>query len=40
VLRDIYIRMKVSETPAFEALKKNGGQARAANPLAVVCRFH
>ncbi len=40
VLLGIYIRMKVSETPAFEALKKNGEGARAANPLGVVFRFH
>lgn len=40
LLLGIYIRMKVSETPAFEALRKNGGQARAANPLGLVCRFH
>lgn len=36
VLLGIYIRMKVSETPSFEALKKSGANVRAANPLSVV----
>jgi len=40
VLLGIYIRMKVSETPAFEALKKKGEGARAANPLGIVFKFH
>ncbi len=40
VLLGIYIRMKVSETPAFEALRKKGEGARAANPLSIVFRFH
>ncbi|SAK78990.1 major facilitator transporter [Caballeronia fortuita] len=40
VLLGIYIRMKVSETPAFEALRKKGEGARAANPLGIVFRFH
>ena len=40
VLLGIYIRMKVSETPAFEALKRNGKAAPAANPLGIVFRFH
>jgi MFS family permease len=40
VLLGIYIRMKVSETPAFEALKKKGEHARASNPLGVVLKFH
>lgn len=40
VLLGIYIRMKVSETPAFEALRKKGEDARAANPLGIVFRFH
>ncbi len=40
VLLGIYIRMKVSETPAFEALKKKGEGARSANPLGIVFRFH
>ncbi len=40
VLLGIYIRMKVSETPAFEALKHSGARVRAANPLGIVFRFH
>jgi MFS family permease len=40
LLLGIYIRMKVSETPAFEALKKSGARARAANPLGLVFRLH
>jgi MFS family permease len=40
VLLGIYIRMKVSETPAFEALKHSGARERAANPLGIVFRFH
>lgn len=40
VLLGIYIRMKVSETPAFEALRKKGEGARAANPLGIVFKFH
>ncbi|WP_288823983.1 MFS transporter [uncultured Paraburkholderia sp.] len=40
VVLGIYIRMKVSETPAFEALKKKGEGARAANPLDMVFKFH
>ncbi|MGF6852159.1 MFS family permease [Paraburkholderia sp. CI3] len=33
VLLGIYIRRKVSETPAFEALKRTAAPTRAANPL-------
>ncbi|SAL33228.1 major facilitator transporter [Caballeronia turbans] len=40
VLLGIYIRMKVSETPAFEALRKSGQRPRAANPLGIVLKFH
>jgi len=40
VVLGIYIRMKVSETPAFEALKKRGERARAANPLGLVLKIH
>lgn len=48
VLLGIYIRMKVSETPAFEALRKQGQQqgkqqgkrVRGANPLGTVLRHH
>lgn len=40
VLLGIYIRMKVSETPAFEALKKQRPAARASNPLGTVIRHH
>jgi len=40
VILGIYIRMKVSETPAFEALRKSGTRVRAANPLGVVIRHH
>jgi MFS family permease len=40
VLLGIYIRMKVSETPAFEALRKSGETRRPANPLGDVFRFH
>jgi MFS family permease len=40
VILGIYIRMKVSETPAFEALRKNGQRSPAANPLGTVIRHH
>jgi MFS family permease len=40
VILGIYIRMKVSETPAFEALRKSGQRERAANPLATVIKYH
>lgn len=47
VLLGIYIRMKVSETPAFEALKRQSAQGaqqarrvRGANPLGTVLRYH
>ncbi len=40
VLLGIYIRRKVSETPAFEALKRRGAPVRAANPLGTVFRYH
>ena len=40
LLLGIYIRRKVSETPAFEALKKTGAPVRAANPLGTVFRYH
>jgi MFS family permease len=40
VLLGIYIRMKVSETPAFEALRKTGKREHTANPLAIVLKLH
>ena len=40
VLLGIYIRRKVSETPAFEALKRTGAPKRAANPLGAVFKYH
>lgn len=40
VLLGIYIRRKVSETPAFEALKKDGQRARVSNPLGIVFKYH
>ena len=40
VLLGIYIRSRVSETPAFEALNKSGVRARAANPLGIVLKYH
>lgn len=40
VILGIYIRMKVSETPAFEALRKSGTRTRATNPLGTVIRHH
>lgn len=40
VILGIYIRMKVSETPAFEALQKSGQRKSAANPLATVFKYH
>jgi len=40
VLLGIYIRRKVSETPAFEALKKDGQRARVSNPLGIVFKHH
>ncbi|VVE77768.1 MFS transporter [Pandoraea sputorum] len=40
VLLGIYIRRKVSETPAFEALKKDGQRERVSNPLGTVFKHH
>lgn len=40
VLLGIYIRMKVSETPAFVALKKSGQRAATGNPLRTVIKYH
>ncbi|SNU84874.1 MFS transporter [Pandoraea sputorum] len=40
VLLGIYIRRKVSETPAFEALKKDGQRERVSNPLGIVFKHH
>ncbi|MFK0376201.1 MFS transporter [Pandoraea sp. NPDC090278] len=40
VLLGIYIRRKVNETPAFEALKKDGQRARVSNPLGIVFKHH
>lgn len=40
VILGIYIRMKVSETPAFQALKKSGQPVRTANPLGIVFKYH
>ncbi len=40
VLLGIYIRRKVSETPAFEALKKNEQRTRVSNPLGIVFKHH
>jgi MFS family permease len=40
VILGIYIRLKVSETPAFEALRKSGQPKSATNPLATVVKYH